>query len=114
MGGCHPIVWGHDLNDGKIKNKYLVALGGRIRGNTQQPINSRRGSDGGESGDEAHVGLSVWEGVVLSFGATKFAIILLHTTHLIMILISLHHRHQCGGCGSGGSGTIICCCGEGQ
>lgn len=92
----------------------MVALGGRIRGNTQQPINSRRGSDGGESGEEAHVGLSVWEGVVLSFGATKFAIILLHTTHLIMILISLHPRDQCGGCGGGGGGTIICCCGEGQ
>lgn len=30
-----------------------------------------------------------------------------------MILISLHHRHQCGD-GGGGGGTIICCCEEGR
>jgi hypothetical protein len=52
----------------------MVALGGRIRGNTQQPTNSRRGSGGGESCDETHVGLSVWEGVVVVIGWGKLGL----------------------------------------
>ena len=70
MRGRCTIIWGDDLHDGKNNKKIHHGLVRRppFSGNTQQPINSWRGSGGEKIGDETRGDWSIWEGVVPSFG----------------------------------------------
>ena len=58
------------------KNTKKIHIGFRwppFSGNAQQPTTSRCGIGGEEVGDETRGGKSVWERVVLLFGARRYA-----------------------------------------